>query len=167
MSSYIPLERYGEKIDDIDLPLEKVIIPDEVDYDGITYKVTKISTHGFVNHADIKSLSISGNVRSIGDYAFYQCNKLESIIIPAGVTDIGEYAFAELGLVSIQMEEKHADDDEYCAINSHAFENSGRGDLIIPRQVNIIYDYAFYNNHFNNIQINGDDVLIDDSAFSS
>ena len=160
MSSYIPLERYGENVDDIDFQLEELVIPDVVDYEGKAYQVTKISSHGFVNHANLKSISIGRNVERIDDYAFYKCGKLASVIIPAKVIDIGEYAFAELGSVSIQIEETDADNVNFCTINPHAFENSGRGDLILPRQVKVICECAFHNHHFSNIQIVCEDVLI-------
>ena len=41
----------------------------------------------------IKTVSISGDVNSIGDYAFYNCKSLASVNIPEGVTSIGKYAF--------------------------------------------------------------------------
>ena len=49
---------------------DDIVIPETVDYDGITYSVT-----------------------SIGDGAFYYCSGLTSVTIPNSVTSIGDNAF--------------------------------------------------------------------------
>lgn len=47
------------------------------------------------NHAkQIKKISISNSVTSIGNSAFYDCSGLTSATIPNSVTSIGSYAFS-------------------------------------------------------------------------
>ena len=45
------------------------------------------------NMQDLKNLTISDNVTSLGSYAFYNCNSLETVTIPNSVTSIGQSAF--------------------------------------------------------------------------
>ena len=54
--------------------------------------VKSIPAYLFVD-ADITSVTIGGNVESIGLYAFSGCSSLTSVTIPESVTSIGSYAF--------------------------------------------------------------------------
>ena len=59
-----------------------IIIPENVVFNDVTYRVT-----------------------SIGEYAFRYCESLTSIVIPESVTSIGEYAFYEcLSLTDITFQ---------------------------------------------------------------
>ncbi len=50
--------------------------------------------------SSIKTISMDGNLRSIGSYAFYNCSSLESVSISDSVTLIGYSAFE--GCVSLE-----------------------------------------------------------------
>ncbi len=52
----------------------KVVIPEEVTYEGKTYSVTCIGDSAFYNCNNITSVTIPASVVSIGYYAFYECN---------------------------------------------------------------------------------------------
>ena len=55
---------------------------------------------------EVKTVSISEGVTSIGDYAFLECYNLSSITIPDSVTSIGDYAFVDCSnLISITIPE--------------------------------------------------------------
>ncbi len=71
----------------------KVIIPDCIEENGVTYKVTAIEDGAFKNNKKIKSVVIGKYVESIGEKAFYKCNALTKITIPASVKEIEESAF--------------------------------------------------------------------------
>ena len=98
--------------------ITKVVIPDTVTVDGVTYAVTAVSVDAFKNNKKLKKVTIGRNVEeiekgafsgctsltkvtvsaekleSIGDNAFANCYKLTSVTIPEGVETIGKNSFA-------------------------------------------------------------------------
>ena len=52
---------------------------------------TKAPWYGLCD--EIRDVTISEGITSIGNYAFYNCKELEKVIIPESVTNIGSYAF--------------------------------------------------------------------------
>lgn len=70
-----------------------IIIPETVEFKGITYRVTSIGAETFTWCEKLKSIVIPNSITSIGDRAFYQCTGLTSITIPESVTSIGKRAF--------------------------------------------------------------------------
>ena len=84
----------------------KMIIPEEVVYDGIIYKVTSIGDKAFYYCSGLTSITLPNSVTSIGGYAFGGCSGLTSITLPNSVTSIGDYAFSDCsGLTSITVPE--------------------------------------------------------------
>ena len=68
-----------------------VVIPETIEYEGVTCNVTSIGDHAFEN-CNLYSITIPNSVSRIGNYAFYACN-IEGLTIPNSVTSIGDYAF--------------------------------------------------------------------------
>ena len=66
----------------------KLIIPEDVTYNGITRKVTSIGASAFRSCTEMVSVVIPNSVTAIGSYAFYGCS-LKSLIIGPGVLTIG------------------------------------------------------------------------------
>ena len=64
----------------------EVTIPSSVSRNGITYSVTGIGAHAFINSADLTSITISNKVSSIGYNAFYGCSGLEQITVASSNT---------------------------------------------------------------------------------
>ena len=60
---------------------------------GDTYTVNIIVNNAFKGCTGLTSITISGNVTSIGSYAFSGCSSLSSVTIGKGVTSIGNNAF--------------------------------------------------------------------------
>ncbi len=71
---------------------EAMTIPNEVEYEGVTYTVVGIGSHAFYGDM-ITSIELPETVTYIDTYAFYYCYLLESINISAAVTSIGNHAF--------------------------------------------------------------------------
>ncbi|MBO7594785.1 MAG: leucine-rich repeat domain-containing protein [Salinivirgaceae bacterium] len=74
-------------------PEGDLVIPAEVENDGVTYSVTSIGAMAFERCSGLTTITIPESVTSIGYDAFYNCNGLTSIIIPNSVTSIGSDAF--------------------------------------------------------------------------
>lgn len=69
-------------------------VPETVKIDGVDYKVTKINPSAFKNNKQIKKVTISANITSIGKSTFDGCENLKSIIIDSdSITKVGLNAF--------------------------------------------------------------------------
>ncbi|MBR1850168.1 MAG: leucine-rich repeat domain-containing protein, partial [Bacteroidales bacterium] len=55
--------------------------------------VEEIPHHICKSQDSLRTVTILGNVKKIGEYAFAYCRKLKSVTIPASVEQIGTYAF--------------------------------------------------------------------------
>ena len=75
-------------------PNASLSIPDEVTYDGITYKVRWIDTDAFLNNNMIKYLYIPYGIQGIQSRAFSGCSNLKTVYIPSSVNIIWSIAFS-------------------------------------------------------------------------
>lgn len=57
--------------------------------------ITAISSHAFVNHTGLKSVSIPDWVSTIGGYAFHGCRNMHTVQLPSGLTRIDDGVFLE------------------------------------------------------------------------
>ena len=75
-------------------PTGDLEIPETVEYNGITYSVTRIGDHAFKSCNGLTSLEIPNSVTTIGEEAFYQCSGIVgSLTLSNSVTTIGRYSF--------------------------------------------------------------------------
>lgn len=72
---------------------KEVKIPDTIEKDGITYKVTSIAPNAFKNNKKVTKVTIGNNITTIGKNAFSGCKNLKTLTIGKNVTTIGESAF--------------------------------------------------------------------------
>ena len=94
----------------------------------------------FYYNSDIKTITISSGVTSIGDYEFYGCTSLTSITIPDSVTSIGDYAFYGCtSLTSVTIP------DSVTSIGEDAFRDcTSLTSITIPNSVTSIGQFAFW-----------------------
>ena len=131
MSSYGHLEKYKGDI----------VIPSSVDFDGKTFKVTKLGDNCFYECYSLTSIEIPESVTELGDECFYECEGLTSIEIPESVTKLGDKCFGCCrGLTSIEIP------DSVTKIGDSAFASCYKlSHVTIGNSVESIGVFAFYN----------------------
>ena len=72
-----------------------VTIPDTINYQGITCRVTAIGNNAFKGNKYLAKLKIGKYVTTIGSSSFYGCVKLSGVTIGNNTVKIGNYAFAK------------------------------------------------------------------------
>ena len=87
-----------------DLYSGDIIVPESVEYEGVTYSVTSIGDYAFYDCRNLTSITLQESMMSIGYRAFAGCSGLTSVIIPNSVTSVGEGAFGYCsGLTSLTV----------------------------------------------------------------
>lgn len=75
-------------------PWGELVIPAEVEHDGVTYTVVSIGPRAFSGCNEITSLSIAATITEIGAYAFYQCTGIKGeVTVGEEIVSIGRSAF--------------------------------------------------------------------------
>ena len=156
----------------------EVVIPESVEFKGLTHSVTSIGDDAFSGCSGLTSVTIGSGVTSIGNYAFVYCSGLTSVTIPNSVTSIGKEAFSCCsGLTSVHISDIAAwcniDFDWTSSSNPlyyahHLYLNGEEvKDLVIPNSVTSIGDYAFRNcSGLTSVTIPNSVTSIGDDAFS-
>jgi hypothetical protein len=72
---------------------KKIVIPDSIKVNGMTYKITEIKKKAFYNNVVTKQVIIGNNVTKIGDEAFYGNVSVQRVVIGDKVSKIGNGAF--------------------------------------------------------------------------
>lgn len=102
---------------------------------------------------EIKVVTVSDGVTSIGDFAFYQCEKLESVMIGKDLNQIGEKSLYAPNLATIEINE---DNTVFSSENGVFYDKTKTTILACPATlkandalldtVETIAPYAFYKN---------------------
>lgn len=112
-------------------------IPNDVEYDDVTYKVTSIDVNGLA-WCTMKQLIIGNNVRSIGKGACAGCMSLTSVTMGESVTFIDEGAFSGCyALKDISWPSAVTE------IKKGMFQGCPLEDFTIPETVTCIGEQAF------------------------
>ena len=116
-----------------------IVIPSDITYNEVTYKVTSIESSAFSSCSDMSTIEIPNSVICIGGYAFDHCIGLTSVIIGNSVTSIGNGAFQYCsGLTSITIP------NSVTSIGGYAFDEcSSLTGVTIPNSVMNIGEAAF------------------------
>ena len=121
----------------------------------IPNSVTSIGGFAFSHCSGLTTVDIPNSVTTIGAFAFEFCSGMTSINIPNSVTSIGSGAFDFCsGLKKVIVPDLAAwcnisfdgygANPLYCAKHIYSDENTEITDLVIPKSVTTIGDYAFY-----------------------
>ena len=79
-----------------DKDINSVVVPDSV---------REIQDYAFASNKNLKSVTLSKNLKTLGSNVFYHCASLESIELPASIEDFGIYTFSASGLKSVTIPE--------------------------------------------------------------
>jgi len=124
-----------------------------------SYPINELPAYAFYNPAllsykpTLTSITLPGNIVSIGNLAFYYCWNLTSISIPASVKSINEYAFYgcyALGSFSVNSSNTKFSSNSGVLFNKAqdtllVFPNAKTGSYTIPSTVKHIGNSAFEN----------------------
>ena len=164
-----------------------VVIPESVEYNGVTYSVTSIGDGAFIGCSGLTDVVIPNSVILIGNTAFYQCSGLTSIEIPNGVTSIGDMAFFYCsGLTDIKLPDTVKNIGRYAfsgcsgftyvelpnsitSIGNYAFSDcSGLTHIVIPNSITSIGNYMFtYCSSLTSVEIPNSVTSIGNRAFNN
>lgn len=115
-----------------------IVIPDEVVYQGATYKVTGIDQWAFGECPDLTSVIVGNNVKILEESAFDRSKKLSKVVLGNSVEKIGYQCFYRCELItSIQLPETLTE------IGESAFTYTGLTSLVIPDKVTTVGASAF------------------------
>lgn len=139
-----------------------IVIPDVIEYEGVTCNVSAIGTEAFKDCMEITSVSIPNSVTSIGYMAFFGCENMVSVSGLDNVTSIDSYAFTNcLSMTSFTIPEKLTSIEECTFLNCKKLAS-----ITIPNKVKIIGDRAFcYCESLSSVTIGSGVESINGSAF--
>ena len=131
-----------------------IVIPEKVEYDGVSYTVTSIGPFAFWDCVDLTSITIPKSVTRIEDNAFIRCIGLQKVI----VKDIASWC-------NISFTDANSNPLTYA---HHLYKyNTEITDLIIPESVTSIGSCAFSGcSGLTSVTIPNSVTRIGDEAFS-
>ena len=150
------------------ITIEDIVIPETIEYNEITYRVTSIGDCAFYGiffwETKLNKITIPNSVTSIGASAFSGCSSLTSVVIGNSVRSIGDYAFNECyALTSIEIP------NSVTSIGASAFSGcTALKSVVIGNSVTSIGDYAFNKCYaLTSIEIPNSVTSIGEGAFGS
>ena len=115
-----------------------IVVPDEVVYEGVTYKVTGVSQWAFGNNSKITSVTLGNNVKTLDEKSFYQSRNIKKVVLGNRVEKIMAYAFDSCDkLTGIQLPESLVE------IGECAFSATPLTWIAIPDKVTTVGRAAF------------------------
>ena len=123
-------------------PAGKLIINNEVTYDGTVYHIVAIGDNAYYNCSDLRGvLELPQSIETVGEAAFSGCSKLSGLLDLTHVTSIGRKAFCNCSGLSGKL----ILNGNIESIEDSTFYNCSQftDRLIIPSSVNSIGESAF------------------------
>ena len=145
-------------------PQGRLTIPEQVERDGTTYKVTSIAARAFADCEGLQAVTVPVGVTVVGSGAFHNCNNLRSVtlmcdslalmyrsfegcygvdtlILGATVRYLPPFAFAGMGhLAEVRLEAENA-----TAMTNLFFGCRSAARLVVGSRVSAVPDFFCYN----------------------
>ena len=83
----------GINYNEANRPTGDIVIPANIEVEGVTYPVTHIAASTFAECPGVTSVEMPESITKIGNYAFEYCDALETVTFANSLTEIGYYAF--------------------------------------------------------------------------
>lgn len=81
-----------------------IVIPSNVTYNNVIYKVNMLGTNCFFACHGLKSITLPSSITSLGDHCFALCSSLKSINLPSNIISLGDWCFKNCNnLASISL----------------------------------------------------------------
>ncbi len=137
----------------------ELTLPEQVDFEGITYSVTAINDEAFRDCYSLKRVVIPNTVITIGNSAFESCGNLNEVIIGNSVVSIGNSAFENCQYLNhVTLGNSVVSIGNYAFSHNNpipGYEYEPSCELIIPSSVESIGNNAFSNwYHLTSINLN-------------
>ncbi len=138
-----------------------LVIPDTVEYDGISYPVREIRPDALAS-SDYETITLPSTITSIGYRAFENCENLQNVIIPDDcvLEYIGGDIFAGTPF------EATLESKECVTFANVLYSYSGSGGYLIPSNITLLYRGCFENSDITQVFINNKIRIIPDNAFA-
>lgn len=124
-----------------------LVLPSKVKHDGKLYTLTGVKGDNSMSSKGLVSLKMPNTITTIGKGAFAD-NNLESVSLSDNLKEIGDFAFTQnkiKGLVSIP--------DGVNTIGYDAFSHNQISDVYLGTSTTVISDFAFYDNKLTDVVI--------------
>ncbi len=131
-----------------------IIIPQNVYYNGVNYTVTSIGDNAFQGSSGLTSVTIPQSVNSVGYDAFRGCTSLTRV----NTSDLAAWCRINFGNASANP--------LYYAQHLYV-ENNEVTDLVVPNEVYIIGDYAFFNCSLTSVKFHKSVISVGKQAFNN
>lgn len=83
--------------------VKTIEVPEMVNDNGTSYRVTAIDNYAFYESKSLVKLSLPVSVTRVGNYAAFGCDKLATVEWGGNVATIGQYAFSETALTTVSL----------------------------------------------------------------
>jgi len=142
---------------------KEIIIPTTVVHNGVIYTVSVISTYGFSELSNLRSVTIPNTIEEIYHFAFNKCKSLQTVKMGDSIKSIGDSAFDSCeNIKSISIP------DSVESIGAWAFSGTGLRELTIPKSVRFIGEGAFaYCKKLRHYKVENPNCKIEQQAFAN
>lgn len=178
-------ELYTAKVSGVDSIGEYVTVPTDALNDKVPYAVVAIADSAFNGQKNMKAITISEGVESIGRYAFSHCEAMQNVNLPQSLTTLGDGVFHWCpSLISVTLPKQITEipdltfywcsnlrlvdmPDGITRIGNSAFVATHLPEFTAPEGVTEIGHHCFiYNEYLKTVTLPSTLQAIGDNAFS-
>lgn len=137
-------------------------LPTSATIDGITYPITEVGAHAFLQDQNLRELTIPAGITAISNSAFASCTNLEKIVIEDSDTPllVGRDIFYDCGIATLYMG-RNITTDQSC------FNYLPLTSITLGAQVTMLPELAFAGSYITSITLPANLEFIAGGAFEN